>query len=69
MDSTGNKYPTLQQLQFEQIHHRRTMENDIKDLEREFQFCNREEEPGRWFTLQNELRIIYTKYMERYGKK
>ena len=61
METTTKKYATLQQLSFQRRNNRRELENDIKDVERQFKYCSKVEEPGRWFTLQDELGELYKK--------
>ncbi len=56
-------HPTLRQLRFQRKYRRSEVEEEIKDLEREFQFTKKSNDPGQWFYLQDQLGEAYRKLM------
>lgn len=58
--------PSFQQLEFERRYRRSTIEGQISYLEKQFQNCDKIEEPGRWLYLQDELGKAYKELMVKY---
>ncbi len=46
---------------------RKSIEEEILDTERLFQFCNKLEDPARWIELQDALGALYLNYMRLYA--
>jgi hypothetical protein len=41
---------------------------EMIELEKAFKYCNRDEQPGRWFRLQEDLGDVYRRMMKYYRK-
>ena len=55
--------PTLSQIRFHRQYGRRSLYNEMRELEKQFSWCVKKDEPARWFRLQDELGDIYRSVM------
>jgi hypothetical protein len=56
--------PTLSQIRFQRRYGRRSLYNEMRELEKQFSWCVKNDEPARWFRLQDELGDIYRRVMK-----
>jgi hypothetical protein len=47
---------------------RQVIYQEMIELEKAFKYCNRDEQPGRWFRLQEDLGDVYRRMMKYYRK-
>jgi len=55
--------PTLSQIRFHRQYGRRSLYNEMRELEKQFSWCVKKDEPARWLRLQDELEDIYRSVM------
>jgi hypothetical protein len=58
------KKPTLLQIRFHRQYGRRSLYNEMRELEKQFSRCVKSNEPARWFRLQDELGDVYRRVMK-----